>query len=77
MFKHLALFSVALSKRRLEVQKPIKVIIPEPQILGNLETDCREIIDPQPEDDGTGTQQGKFNKNHRFLDFYQDGEDGG
>lgn len=60
IFKHLALFSVALYRKRKEVLKPLRVILPEPQFAPNLETDCREIIEPKNEEDDNLRTQADF-----------------
>lgn len=48
VFKHLALLQHAFNKKRVEQYKPIKVTLPEPMIAGNLQTNCREIIEEKP-----------------------------
>ena len=60
IFKHLALFSVGLYRKRKEVQKPIRVLLPEPQLAPNLETECREILEPKQEEDENLKSQQDF-----------------
>ncbi len=42
---------MALYRKRREVHKPLRVIIPDPQIAPYVETDYKEIIEPKNEGD--------------------------
>ena len=45
--KHKLLYELCKEKQS-KINKLITLYIPEPQIMGNLETNCQEIIDEQP-----------------------------
>lgn len=64
-FKHLALIDLCFSKKRVFVEKTVRVTLAEPKIMGNLQTGCRELFDDR--EDLSKSQQ----------DFYQEEEPAG
>jgi len=41
---------LCFSKKRQFVERPVRVTLPEPRLIGNLETQCREIIEDKGDD---------------------------
>ena len=50
IFRHIALIQLCFSRKRQFVEKPVRVNLPEPRIIGNLDTNCREIIEDKGDD---------------------------
>ena len=45
VFKHVALIELTFSKKRGFVEREVKVMLAEPRVMGNLETQCKEVLD--------------------------------
>lgn len=44
-FRHISLIELTFSKKREFTEKNIRVTLSEPRIMGNLESQCKEIVD--------------------------------
>ena len=41
----MALIELTFSKKREFVEREVKVMLAEPRVMGNLETQCKEVLD--------------------------------
>jgi hypothetical protein len=49
VFRHIALIELCVSKKREFIEIPVRVTLAEPKIVGNLSSNCKEIVDERDE----------------------------